>query len=69
LAGGPATLIGSGGPLLASVLSAARIEADRPADPVAIARLAARVRAPAPPRPLYLRAPDAKLPGGGRPAA
>lgn len=67
--GGPATLIGSGGPLLASVLSAARIEADRPADPVAIARLAARVRAPAPPRPLYLRAPDAKLPGGGRPAA
>ena len=62
--GGAATLIGSGAPLLAGVLSAARIEADRLPDPVAVARLAAWIRAPAPPRPLYLRAPDAKLPGG-----
>ena len=62
--GGPATLIGSGAPLLAGVISAARIEPDRLPDPVAIARLAERVRSPAAPRPLYLRAPDAKLPGG-----
>ena len=38
------------------------IEADV-TDPVAVARLAA-LRSPVPPRPLYLRAPDAKLPGG-----
>ena len=62
--GGPATLIGSGAPLLAGVIAAARIEADRLPDAVAIARLAQRARSPAAPRPLYLRAPDAKLPGG-----
>ena len=33
------------------------------ADPAAIAAIGA-ARAPIPPRPLYLRAPDAKLPGG-----
>lgn len=60
---GQATLIGSGAPLIAEVLPGARIlEADH-ADPAAVARLAAG-RAPVPPRPLYLRAPDARLPGG-----
>ncbi len=64
--GGPATLVGSGAPLLAQVIAAARLEPDRLPDPVAVARLGAAVRSPAAPRPLYLRAPDAKLPGGKR---
>jgi tRNA threonylcarbamoyladenosine biosynthesis protein TsaB len=60
---GPATLVGGGAPLVAEVLPGARsFDADH-ADPAAIARLAAG-RAPVPPRPLYLRAPDARLPGG-----
>jgi len=61
--GGPATLVGSGAPLLAEVLPGARVLTPAHADPVAIARLAA-VR-PAPthsPRPLYLRAPYAVAP-------
>ena len=59
----PDTLIGTGAVLLAGVRPGVRvIEADV-TDPVAVARLAA-VRSPVPPRPLYLRAPDAKLPGG-----
>ena len=59
----PDTLIGTGAYLLAGVRPGVRvIEADV-TDPVAVARLAA-VRSPVPPRPLYLRAPDAKLPGG-----
>ena len=58
----PDTMVGTGAPLLAPV-RAARIEPLDHADPVAVARLAA-VKAPAPPRPLYLRPPDAKLPGG-----
>jgi tRNA threonylcarbamoyladenosine biosynthesis protein TsaB len=60
-AGGPATFTGSGAPLLEGILSGAAIETPDGPDPVAIARLAAR--APIRPvRPLYLRAPDAKLP-------
>lgn len=63
--GGPATLVGSGAPLLAPALPSARVLTPEGPDPVAVARLAARGPAPArPPRPLYLRAPDAKLPGG-----
>ena len=59
----PDTLIGTGAALLAGVRPGVRvIEADI-TDPVAVARLAA-LRSPVPPRPLYLRAPDAKLPGG-----
>ena len=59
----PDTLIGTGAALLAGVRPGVRvIEADV-TDPVAVARLAA-LRSPVPPRPLYLRAPDAKLPGG-----
>ena len=62
-AGGPATLIGSGAPLLAGALPKATVLTPEGPDPVAVARLA--MRGPAPthaPRPLYLRAPDAKLP-------
>lgn len=59
----PDILIGTGAALLADVRPGVRaIEADV-TDPVAVARLAAS-RSPVPPRPLYLRAPDAKLPGG-----
>jgi tRNA threonylcarbamoyladenosine biosynthesis protein TsaB len=59
-----AVLAGSGAGLLADLMPAARI-IDAPAcDPAAVARLAAAQTNPAPPRPLYLRAPDARLPGG-----
>jgi tRNA threonylcarbamoyladenosine biosynthesis protein TsaB len=63
----PQVLIGSGAPLLADVVRRARIEPVDHADPVSVARIAA-ARAPTPPRPLYLRAPDARLPGGALPA-
>ena len=67
--GGPATLIGSGAPLLAEALPSASVLTPAAPDPVAVARLA--VAKPAPshsPRPLYLRAPYATLPSIG-PAA
>ena len=61
--GGPATLVGSGAPLLADVLKDATILTPAAPDPVAIARLAAARPAPThTPRPLYLRAPYATLP-------
>lgn len=60
---GPAVVVGTGVDLVADVLPAARRIAADHADPVSVARLAA-ARTPVPPRPLYLRAPDAKLPGG-----
>jgi len=61
--GGPATLIGSGAPLLADALPGARVLTAVSADPVAVARLAAAKPAPShSPRPLYLRAPYATLP-------
>lgn len=60
---GPAVITGTGLELVADVLPAARRVPVEHADPAAVARLAA-VRSPVPPRPLYLRAPDAKLPGG-----
>jgi tRNA threonylcarbamoyladenosine biosynthesis protein TsaB len=59
-AGRGATLIGSGGPLLA--VPGARLLSAEGADPVRVARLAAGLPATAP-EPLYLRAPDARLPG------
>jgi tRNA threonylcarbamoyladenosine biosynthesis protein TsaB len=59
--GGPATFTGSGAPLIEGILPGARIETPDGPDPVAVARLAARAT-PRPVRPLYLRAPDAKLP-------
>jgi len=61
--GGPATLIGSGAPLLADTLSHAAVLTPVSPDPVAVARLAAARPAPShSPRPLYLRAPYATLP-------
>jgi tRNA threonylcarbamoyladenosine biosynthesis protein TsaB len=61
--GGPATLIGSGAPLIADVLPEASVLTPAFADPVAIARLAAARPAPGhSPRPLYLRAPYAVAP-------
>jgi tRNA threonylcarbamoyladenosine biosynthesis protein TsaB len=60
-AGRALTLIGSGAALLAPMVPAARIVAAEGADARDVARFAAR-RSPAPLKPLYLRAPDAKLP-------
>ncbi len=62
-AGRAIDIVGPGATLLDGVLSGARILAIAAPDPVAIARLA-ESRPVTPARPLYLRAPDAKLPGG-----
>jgi tRNA threonylcarbamoyladenosine biosynthesis protein TsaB len=59
--GRPFTLVGSGAALLAEFAPAATVIAAAGADARAVARLAA-AREPAPLKPLYLRAPDAKLP-------
>jgi tRNA threonylcarbamoyladenosine biosynthesis protein TsaB len=65
LSGGrDAVLAGSGAVLLADLMPDARILEAPACDPAAVARLAAAQTNPAPPRPLYLRAPDARLPGG-----
>jgi tRNA threonylcarbamoyladenosine biosynthesis protein TsaB len=61
--GGPARLLGSGAPLIAAVLPAASVEPLAIPDPAVIAHLAAGRDAGAAPRPLYLRAPDAKVAG------
>ena len=54
------TVVGTGAPLLAEIAPSARLLPLVAPDPVAIARLAARTSAPA--SPIYLRAPDARLP-------
>jgi tRNA threonylcarbamoyladenosine biosynthesis protein TsaB len=59
--GRPFTLVGSGAVLLADFAPTAAVIAAEGADARAVARLAA-AREPAPLKPLYLRAPDAKLP-------
>jgi len=59
--GRPFTLVGSGAALLAELMPSVRIVDAEGADACHVARLAA-ARAPAPLKPLYLRAPDAKLP-------
>ncbi|MFI4964443.1 MAG: tRNA (adenosine(37)-N6)-threonylcarbamoyltransferase complex dimerization subunit type 1 TsaB [Caulobacterales bacterium] len=59
--GRPFTLVGSGAPLLADLAGLAEVVPAEGADARHVARLAA-ARAPGPLRPLYLRAPDAKLP-------
>ena len=60
-AGGPAALVGSGAPLLHPALPIATAEPEALPDPLAIAALARAARSPlVPPRPLYLRAPDAR---------
>lgn len=58
---GPGLIVGSGASLLAGAFPGATADPRAGADPVSVARLAA-VAGPAPPRPVYLRAPDAKLP-------
>ena len=60
-AGRTPVLVGSGAPLLAALAAAAQVLTPEGADARCVARLAA-ARAPAPVRPLYLRAPDARLP-------
>jgi len=59
--GRPFTLVGSGAGLLAEAAPQARVVSAEGADARRVARLAL-TRQPAPLRPLYLRAPDAKLP-------
>ena len=59
--GRPFTLVGSGAPLLAGLACEATVIDAEGADARQVARLAAG-RAPGPLKPLYLRAPDAKLP-------
>ena len=60
---GQVVIVGSGAPLLEGMVAAARLAPLAAPDPVALARLGAAKPVTAP-RPLYLRAPDAKLPGG-----
>jgi tRNA threonylcarbamoyladenosine biosynthesis protein TsaB len=55
------TVIGSGAPLLAAAAPGAAVMTPEGCDARDVARLAA-ARPPAPLQPLYLRAPDAKLP-------
>jgi tRNA threonylcarbamoyladenosine biosynthesis protein TsaB len=55
------TLVGSGAPLLADFAPGARVVPAEGADARRVARLALG-REPGPLKPLYLRAPDAKLP-------
>ncbi|MFN3584413.1 tRNA (adenosine(37)-N6)-threonylcarbamoyltransferase complex dimerization subunit type 1 TsaB [Phenylobacterium sp.] len=59
--GRPLTLVGSGAPLLAPAVLGAVLLTPEGCDARKVAALAA-ARAPGPLKPLYLRAPDAKLP-------
>lgn len=59
----PQLLVGSGAPMLFEVAHTIRNIGPVSIQPAAVARLAA-ARPATPPRPLYLRAPDARLPGG-----
>lgn len=61
---GPLTLVGPGARLLAGISPEAQVIERAAPDPAAICALAAAKPASAGARPLYLRAPDAKLPGG-----
>jgi tRNA threonylcarbamoyladenosine biosynthesis protein TsaB len=58
---GPGVIVGSGASLLAGAFPNVATDPRAGADPVWAARLAVAAD-PAPPRPIYLRAPDAKLP-------
>lgn len=67
--GPPGVLVGSGAQALAPVLPGVSVIALSAPDPVAIARLTRSARPPfSPPRPLYLRAPDAVPSAGLAPA-
>jgi tRNA threonylcarbamoyladenosine biosynthesis protein TsaB len=59
--GRPLTLVGSGAPLLADVVPGAKLVLAEGADARQVARLAA-AKPVTPLKPLYLRAPDARLP-------
>jgi tRNA threonylcarbamoyladenosine biosynthesis protein TsaB len=61
--GGPVRAVGPGAHLLAGVAPEIEVRPLEAPDPVALCALAAVKPAGVPPRPLYLRAPDAKLPG------
>jgi tRNA threonylcarbamoyladenosine biosynthesis protein TsaB len=58
---GPAQLVGPGAALLVEAFPAAAVDPRGGPDPVILARMALAAD-PAPPHPIYLRAPDAKLP-------
>ena len=60
--GGPLRLVGPGAALLAGISPEAVVIERTAPDPAAVCALVAGRMTPA--RPLYLRAPDAKLPGG-----
>jgi tRNA threonylcarbamoyladenosine biosynthesis protein TsaB len=62
--GGPLRLVGPGAALLAGVAPGVEIAERAAPDPLALCALIAARPAGVPARPLYLRAPDAKLPGG-----
>jgi tRNA threonylcarbamoyladenosine biosynthesis protein TsaB len=65
LAGAPDLILGPGAELLAEAFPRAERLVLAGADPVAVAKFAAAAPEPlAAPHPLYLRTPDAKLPGG-----
>ncbi|MGA0606065.1 tRNA (adenosine(37)-N6)-threonylcarbamoyltransferase complex dimerization subunit type 1 TsaB [Phenylobacterium sp. VNQ135] len=64
--GRPLSLVGSGAPLLADIAPGAMVLTPEGCDARTVARLAA-ARAAGPLKPLYLRPPDAKLPGGRSP--
>ena len=59
-AGRPVTLVGSGAPLLAPALPRSVVKTPAAPDPAVVARLAANADQSTPPRPLYLRPPDAR---------
>jgi tRNA threonylcarbamoyl adenosine modification protein YeaZ len=69
LQGGVVALAGTASETIATLLTQAGLEPIdsllRQPDAIFVARLAADAPAGPPPKPLYLRAPDAKLPGGG----
>jgi tRNA threonylcarbamoyladenosine biosynthesis protein TsaB len=58
---------GPGADLLAGRFPGALVTGRPAPDPAVIARLGAARLDPGAPRPLYLRTPDAKLPGGVEP--
>jgi tRNA threonylcarbamoyladenosine biosynthesis protein TsaB len=61
--GGAPALAGTAAPAAAALLPGAQLSGVRQPDALWVARLAARMPVPeGPPKPLYLRAPDAKLP-------
>ena len=65
--GRPFTLVGSGAALLADFAPSAAVVEAEGADARDVARIAL-ARSPSPLKPLYLRAPDAKLPASALPA-